>query len=233
MRRSSPYSGTDDIHYADPSGLLANHLQQALKAQFLFHRDVDYVVVGGEVKIADELTAAPRRAAATPRASIRRPRRKIRLFARRNQTLTTITLQNYFRPTRSFPGDRHRQRLRTRSSGEIGKLPVVAILPVRPVARIDENDLVYRTIDAKFNAVADDVAARHEAGSASGLIGTVSIESSERLSPPFGQARHQARDSEREEPRARGPHHRAGRPRRCGDHRDQHGRPWHGHPARR
>ena len=64
---------------------------------------------------------------------------------------------------------------------EIYKLPVVAIPPNRPVVRMDEDDLIYRTVDAKFNAVADDVAERHAAGQPC-LIGTVSIESSERLS---------------------------------------------------
>ena len=197
--------GIDDI-YADPSGLLANHLQQALKAQFLFHRDVDYVVVGGEVKIVDEFTGrimegrvdyvvvgGEAKIVDEFTGRIREGRRYSEglqqaleakehvLVREENQTLATITLQNYFRLYEKLSGMTGTAMTEDKEFREIYKLPVVAIPPNRPVARIDENDLVYRTIDAKFNAVADDVAARHEAGQPC-LIGTVSIESSERLS---------------------------------------------------
>ena len=89
--------GIDDI-YADPSGQLANHLQQALKAQFLFHRDVDYVVADGEVKIVDEFTGrimeGRRWSEGLHQAVEAKERVKVR---EENQTLATITLQNYFR----------------------------------------------------------------------------------------------------------------------------------------
>ncbi|WP_417052333.1 preprotein translocase subunit SecA, partial [Ellagibacter isourolithinifaciens] len=173
--------GIDDI-YADPSGLLANHLQQALKAQFLFHRDVDYVVVGGEVKIVDEFTGRIMEGRRYSEGLHQALEAKEHVLVREeNQTLATITLQNYFRLYERLSGMTGTAMTEDKEFREIYKLPVVAIPPNRPVARIDENDLVYRTIDAKFNAVADDVAARHEAGQPC-LIGTVSIESSERLS---------------------------------------------------
>ena len=173
--------GIDDI-YADPSGLLANHLQQALKAQFLFHRDVDYVVVGGEVKIVDEFTGRIMEGRRYSEGLHQALEAKEHVLVREeNQTLATITLQNYFRLYEKLSGMTGTAMTEDKEFREIYKLPVVAIPPNRPVARIDENDLVYRTIDAKFNAVADDVAARHEAGQPC-LIGTVSIESSERLS---------------------------------------------------
>ena len=173
--------GIDDI-YADPSGLLANHLQQALKAQFLFHRDVDYVVVGGEVKIVDEFTGRIMEGRRYSEGLHQALEAKEHVLVREeNQTLATITLQNYFRLYEKLSGMTGTAMTEDKEFREIYKLPVVAIPPNKPVARVDENDLVYRTIDAKFNAVADDVAARHEAGQPC-LIGTVSIESSERLS---------------------------------------------------
>ena len=89
--------GIDDI-YADPSGQLANHLQQALKAQFLFHRDVDYVVVDGEVKIVDEFTGRIMEGRRWSEGLHQAVEAKEKVLVREeNQTLATITLQNYFR----------------------------------------------------------------------------------------------------------------------------------------
>ena len=173
--------GIDDI-YADPSGQLANHLQQALKAQFLFHRDVDYVVVDGEVKIVDEFTGRIMEGRRWSEGLHQAVEAKEKVLVREeNQTLATITLQNYFRLYEKLSGMTGTAMTEDAEFREIYKLPVVAIPPNRPVARKDEDDLIYRTVDAKFNAVADDVAERHAAGQPC-LIGTVSIESSERLS---------------------------------------------------
>ena len=99
----------------------------------------------------------------------------------RNQTLATITLQNYFRLYDKLSGMTGTAMTEDAEFRQIYKLPVMAIPPNRPVIRVDENDLVYRTIDGKFNAVADDIAARHAKGQPC-LIGTVSIENSEKLS---------------------------------------------------
>ncbi len=173
--------GIDDI-YADPSGQLANHLQQALKAQFLFHRDVDYVVVNGEVKIVDEFTGRIMEGRCWSEGLHQAVEAKERVLVREeNQTLATITLQNYFRLYEKLSGMTGTAMTEDAEFREIYKLPVVAIPPNRPVARRDEDDLIYRTVEAKFNAVADDVAERHAAGQPC-LIGTVSIESSEKLS---------------------------------------------------
>ena len=173
--------GIDDI-YADPSGQLPNHLQQALKAQFLFHRDVDYVVVNGEVKIVDEFTGRIMEGRRYSEGLHQALEAKERVLVREeNQTLATITLQNYFRLYEKLSGMTGTAMTEDAEFREIYKLPVVAIPPNRPVVRKDEDDLIYRTVDAKFNAVADDVAERHAAGQPC-LIGTVSIESSERLS---------------------------------------------------
>ncbi len=171
----------DDI-YADPSGQLANHLQQALRAQFLFHRDVDYVVIDGEVKIVDEFTGRIMEGRRYSEGLHQALEAKEHVIVKQeNQTLATITLQNYFRLYDKLSGMTGTAMTEDSEFREIYNLPVTAIPPNRPNARKDENDLVYRTIDAKFNAVADDIAARHEAGQPC-LVGTVSIESSERLS---------------------------------------------------
>ena len=173
--------GIDDI-YADPSGQLANHLQQALKAQFLFHRDVDYVVVDGEVKIVDEFTGRIMEGRRWSEGLHQAVEAKEKVLVREeNQTLATITLQNYFRLYEKLSGMTGTAMTEDAEFREIYKLPVVAIPPNRPVARKDEDDLIYRTVEAKFNAVADDVAARNAKGQPC-LIGTVSIESSEKLS---------------------------------------------------
>ena len=173
--------GIDDI-YADPSGQLPNHLQQALKAQFLLHRDVDYVVVNGEVKIVDEFTGRIMEGRRYSEGLHQALEAKERVLVREeNQTLATITLQNYFRLYEKLSGMTGTAMTEDAEFREIYKLPVVAIPPNRPVARKDEDDLIYRTVEAKFNAVADDVAERNKAGQPC-LIGTVSIESSEKLS---------------------------------------------------
>ncbi|WP_172137001.1 preprotein translocase subunit SecA [Adlercreutzia sp. ZJ473] len=173
--------GIENI-YADPSGQLANHLQQALKAQFLFHRDVDYVVIDGEVKIVDEFTGrimeGRRYSEGLHQALEAKEHVRVR---EENQTLATITLQNYFRLYEKLSGMTGTAMTEESEFRQIYNLGVVAIPSNRPVVRVDENDLVYRTVEAKFNAVADDIAARHAAGQPC-LIGTVSIENSERLS---------------------------------------------------
>ena len=105
----------------------------------------------------------------------------------------------------------------------------MAIPPNKPVIRVDENDLVYRTIDGKFNAVADDIAARHAKGQPC-LIGTVSIENSEKLSRLLDKRGIKHDDAERQAPRARGAYRGPGRAPRRRHHRHQHGRPRYRHP---
>ncbi len=187
--------GIDDI-YADLSGQLVNHLQQALKAQYMFHRDKQYVVTNGEVKIVDEFTGRimeGRRYSEGLHGRIMEGRRYSEglhqaieakegvLVREENQTLATITLQNYFRLYDKLSGMTGTAITEDAEFREIYNLPVQVIPTNRPVARVDHDDLVYRTIDAKFNAVADEIEQRHAAGQPV-LVGTVSIESSERLS---------------------------------------------------
>ena len=173
--------GIDDI-YADLSGQLVNHLQQALKAQYMFHRDKQYVVAGGEVKIVDEFTGRIMEGRRYSEGLHQAIEAKEGVLVREeNQTLATITLQNYFRLYDKLSGMTGTALTEDAEFREIYKLPVEVIPPNRPVARQDHDDLVYRTVDAKFNAVADEVEQRHASGQPV-LVGTVSIESSERLS---------------------------------------------------
>ncbi len=172
--------GIDDI-YGDPSGQLRNHLQQALKAQFLFHRDVDYVVVNGEVKIVDEFTGRIMEGRRYSEGLHQAHRGQgTRACPRGEPDPGYHHAAELLPPVRqALRHDRYRYDRRCRVPPDL-QLPVMAIPPNRPVQRIDEDDLIYRTVDAKFNAVADDVAERHANGQPC-LVGTVSIESSERL----------------------------------------------------
>lgn len=173
--------GIDDI-FSDPTGQLPNHLQQALRAQFLFHRDVDYVVTDGEVKIVDEFTGRIMEGRRYSEGLHQALEAKEHVLVRQeNQTLATITLQNYFRLYEKLSGMTGTAMTEDAEFRQIYKLPVMAIPPNKPVIREDLNDLIFRTVDAKFNAVADDITERHQAGQPC-LVGTVSIESSERLS---------------------------------------------------
>ena len=173
--------GIDDI-YGDLSGALVNHLQQALKAQYMFHRDKQYVVSNGEVKIVDEFTGRIMEGRRYSEGLHQAIEAKEGVLVREeNQTLATITLQNYFRLYDKLSGMTGTAITEDAEFREIYNLPVQVIPTNRPVARVDHDDLVYRTIDAKFNAVANEIEARHANGQPV-LVGTVSIESSERLS---------------------------------------------------
>ena len=173
--------GIEDI-YGDPSGQLVNHLQQALKAEYMFHRDQQYVVVDGEVKIVDEFTGRIMEGRRYSEGLHQAIEAKEGVYVREeNQTLATITLQNYFLMYDKLSGMTGTAMTEDAEFREVYHIPVTVIPPNKPVARVDHDDLVYRTVDAKFKAVADDVAERHAKGQPC-LVGTVSIENSERLS---------------------------------------------------
>ena len=173
--------GIDDI-YADASGQLVNHLQQALKAEYMFHRDRQYVVVGGEVKIVDEFTGRIMEGRRYSEGLHQAIEAKEGVAIREeNQTLATITLQNYFLMYEKLSGMTGTAMTEDAEFREVYHVPVVSIRPNRAVIREDHDDLVYRTVDAKFNAVIEDVVERHAKGQPC-LVGTASIENSERLS---------------------------------------------------
>ena len=173
--------GIEDI-YMDPSGQMVNHLQQALKAEFLFKRDVDYVVKDGEVMIVDEFTGRLMYGRRYSEGLHQAIEAKERVHVREeNQTLATITLQNYFRMYTKLSGMTGTAVTEDKEFRDIYNLPVMVIPTNRPMVRDDRNDFVYRTVDAKFDAVAEEIKERFTNGQPC-LVGTISIENSERLS---------------------------------------------------
>ena len=161
---------------------LVHHLEAALKAKTLFEKDVDYLITDGEVKIVDEFTGRVldgRRYSEGLHQAIEA--KEGVAIKDENQTLATITLQNYFRMYDKLSGMTGTAMTEEAEFNQIYGVTLIEIPTNRPIARMDEADLVYMTETAKFNAVADDIEARHHKGQPV-LVGTVSIEKSERLS---------------------------------------------------
>jgi preprotein translocase subunit SecA len=161
---------------------MIHHLDVALKAKELYERDVDYLIRNGEVKIVDEFTGrvldGRRYSEGLHQAIEAKEGVKIK---EENQTLATITLQNYFRMYDKLAGMTGTAVTEAGEFYEIYKLEVVEVPTNRPIARMDEGDLVYVDEDAKYEALVDDIVERNTAGQPI-LVGTVSIEKSERLS---------------------------------------------------
>ncbi|MDP9069431.1 MAG: preprotein translocase subunit SecA [Actinomycetota bacterium] len=161
---------------------MVHHLQAAIRAKELYKRDVEYIVQHGEVLIVDEHTGRtlPGRRYSEGLHQAIEAKEGVRI-KEENQTLATITLQNYFRMYDKLAGMTGTAQTEAAEFGHIYKLEVAEIPTNRPMIRSDEEDLIYKTADAKWNAVADDLKERHEKGQPV-LIGTVSIEKSEHLS---------------------------------------------------
>ncbi len=173
--------GIDNLY--DPRNVhLVNHLMQALKAQSLYKRDVDYVIQEGEVKIVDEFTGrimeGRRWSEGLHQAIEAKEGVKIR---EENVTLATITLQNYFRLYEKLAGMTGTAKTEEKEFVEIYNLSVIEIPTNEPIARLDQNDLIFKTVDAKFQAVVDDIVERNEQGQPI-LVGTIAVETSELLS---------------------------------------------------
>ncbi|MFN2590699.1 MAG: preprotein translocase subunit SecA, partial [Actinomycetota bacterium] len=174
--------GIDNL-YEQVNTPLVHYFQNALRAKELYKRDVDYLVTQqGEVKIVDEFTGRVlegRRYSEGLHQAIE-AKEGVRI-KEENQTLATITIQNYFRMYEKLAGMTGTARTQAREFEEVYKLGVVEIPTNQPMIRLDEQDLVYKTEDAKWTAVTEDIAERHERGQPV-LIGTVSVEKSEHLS---------------------------------------------------
>ena len=161
---------------------IAHHINQAIRAHGIMKRDVDYVVENGEVIIVDEFTGRPmygRRYNEGLHQAIE-AKEGVKV-ARESKTLATITFQNFFRLYSKLSGMTGTAMTEEAEFQEIYKLDVVEIPTNKPVARVDENDAVYKTEKAKFNAVIDRIAQCH-AKNQPVLVGTVTIEKSELLS---------------------------------------------------
>jgi len=162
--------------------ILVNHLMQALKAQSLYKRDVEYVVQEDEVKIVDEFTGrimeGRRWSEGLHQAVEAKEGVRIR---EENVTLATITLQNYFRLYEKLAGMTGTAKTEEKEFVEIYNLHVVEIPTNQPIARLDENDYIFKTPEAKFASVLEDLVERHEKGQPV-LVGTIAVETSEYLS---------------------------------------------------
>ncbi|PSL58665.1 preprotein translocase subunit SecA [Saccharothrix carnea] len=173
--------GIDNL-YDSTNTPLVGYFQNAIKAKELFTKDKDYIVRNGEVMIVDEFTGrvlAGRRYNEGMHQAIE-AKEGVEIKAE-NQTLATITLQNYFRLYSKLGGMTGTAETEAAEFHQTYKLGVVPIPTNRPMQRKDESDLVYKTEEAKFEAVAEDIAERHEKGQPV-LVGTTSVERSEYLS---------------------------------------------------
>jgi preprotein translocase subunit SecA len=173
----------------DPNNMpLLHHVNQALRAHALFKYDVDYMVKDGEVIIVDEFTGRlmPGRrwsdglhqAVEAKEHNGRHPEVKIE---RENQTLATVTFQNYFRKYKKLAGMTGTADTEAEEFAKIYNLDVVVIPPNRPLTRLENPDLVYRTEEEKWDAIVTEILDEHKKGRPV-LVGTVSIEKSERIS---------------------------------------------------
>jgi preprotein translocase subunit SecA len=173
--------GIDNLYEAANTPLIG-YLNNAIKAKELFHRDKDYVVAEGEVRIVDEHTGrilAGRRYNEGVHQAIE-AKEGVEIQAE-NQTLATVTLQNYFRMYDKLSGMTGTAETEAGEFMSTYKLGVVAIETNRPLVRKDKNDLIYKNQRAKFEAVVEDIAERHDKGQPV-LVGTTSVEKSEALS---------------------------------------------------
>ena len=167
----------------DPRNVqLVNHLNQALKAESLYKRDIDYVVQDDEVKIVDEFTGRIMEGRRWSEGLHQAIEAKEGVAIREeNVTLATITLQNYFRLYEKLAGMTGTAKTEEKEFVEIYNLHVVEIPTNVPVVRRDENDFIFKTKDAKWGAALEDIVERHEQGQPV-LVGTIAVETSEYLS---------------------------------------------------
>jgi preprotein translocase subunit SecA len=173
--------GIDNL-YESANTPLISFLNNSIKAKELFRNDKEYVVLDGEVLIVDEHTGRILSGRRYNDGLHQAIEAKEGVTVREEyQTLATITLQNYFRLYDKLSGMTGTAMTEAAEFDKIYKLGVVPIPTNKPMARIDQPDLVFRTEEAKFNAVVDDIAARHEKGQPV-LVGTTSVEKSELLS---------------------------------------------------
>ena len=189
-----------------------HHLNAALRAHALYRKDVEYIVRNGEVIIVDEFTGRtmPGRRWSDGLHQAVEAKEGVRV-REENQTVASITFQNYFRMYGKLAGMTGTADTEAFEFQQIYGLEVVVIPTHKPMIRDDAADLVYLTQKDKYDAIIEDIeecVKRQQPV----LVGTTSIETSELLSGLLEEARHRARGAERQAARARGAHRRAGRP---------------------
>ena len=181
IERVEDYLGIGNLYDAENTPLIS-FLNNAIRAKELFKKDKDYVILDGEVLIVDEHTGRVlkgRRYNEGLHQAIE-AKENVKVQAE-NQTLATITLQNFFRLYEKLSGMTGTAETEAAEFMSTYKLGVVPIPTNKPMQRVDQSDLVYKNEVAKFDAVVDDIAERHETGQPV-LVGTTSVEKSEYLS---------------------------------------------------
>ncbi len=172
--------GIDNLYEAANTPLVG-YLNNALKAKEIFKRDRDYIVSDGEVMIVDEFTGRVLQGRRYNEGMHQAIEAKEGVqIQQENQTLATITLQNYFRLYNKLAGMTGTAQTEAAELHQTYKIGVVSIPTNKPMIRADNSDFIYKTEDAKFASVIDDIAERHEAGQPV-LVGTASVSKSERL----------------------------------------------------
>jgi preprotein translocase subunit SecA len=176
-------------HRLNPGGLydpanmpLLHHVNQGLRAHVIFKRDIDYMIKDGQVVIVDEFTGRlmPGRRWSDGLHQAVEAKEKVKI-ERENQTLATITFQNYFRKYKKLSGMTGTADTEAEEFAKIYKLDVNVIPTNRPLMRVEEPDTVYRTEREKYESIVNDIIEKQASGRPA-LVGTVSIEKSERLS---------------------------------------------------
>jgi preprotein translocase subunit SecA len=181
VEKAEKFLGIDNMYLAE-HGNLVNHLIQALKAESLYKRDVDYAVIDGEVKIIDEFTGRileGRRWSEGLHQAVEA--KESVAIQEENQTVATITYQNYFRRYDKLGGMTGTAITEATEFMKIYELQVVEVPTNKPMIRADQNDQIYKTKDGKWKAVTTEIQDRHERGQPV-LVGTISVEVSELLS---------------------------------------------------
>ena len=180
IAKAEEFLGVENL-YLGEHGTLVNHLIQALKAESLYKRGVEYEIVEGDVMIIDEFTGrileGRRWSEGLHQAIEAKEGVQIR---EENQTLATITLQNYFRLYDKLSGMTGTALTEAQEFMKIYKVPTVEIPTNVPMVRADQNDAIYKTKDGKWKAVVSEIERRHEIGQPI-LVGTISVETSEML----------------------------------------------------
>jgi len=181
VKKAEEFVGVDNL-YLGENGTLVNHLVQSLKAESLYKKDDDYAVIDGEVMIIDEFTGRILEGRRWSEGLHQAVEAKEGVAIREeNQTLATITLQNYFRLYDKLAGMTGTALTEATEFMKIYEMPVVEIPTNKPMVRKDENDQIFKTKDGKWGAVLGEIIGRHEKGQPI-LVGTVSVEVSEMIS---------------------------------------------------
>ena len=187
VENAEKFLGVENLYLAENGGLV-NHLVQSMKAESLYRKDKDYAVVDGEVMIIDEFTGRILEGRRWSEGLHQAVEAKEGVAIREeNQTLATITLQNYFRLYDKLSGMTGTALTEATEFMKIYKVPVVEVPTNKPTARDDQNDQIFKTREGKWKAVVDELVTRHETGQPI-LVGTVSVETSEMISAELKQS---------------------------------------------